>query len=1238
MNRIYRLVLNRATGSMQVASELATSHGSSTHVTGGRICHRSSLNTAMLIALGLVAAPSAFAAVVDFNNDDTITNSVVYDDGFRIGPNGVVTVDVAGGAVVTSSDDVSLGSTTTGNGTLRLTGPGASLAINSGFAQLYVGDAGIGSLILQGGSSATADGLMLVGNQQGSTGNVLVSGAGSALTARNMRVGRSGTGTLDITDGGTVTTTRPYAVVNPYGMSIGNDTTGVGTVNVNNSGVLTTTDNFLVIGNDGKGTLNVGSGGKVNADRGVLLGADINLSDELTSNGTLNVTDGGELNTLQLTIGVRSDSVGAVTVSGTGRINADAVWVGSNGDGSLTVSGGAIVKAATELRAERPTGITDDFGQVGRIAVSGTGSAIEAPRLDVSNELLVESGAALRSTTADVSDSFGNTRTAATLTGAGSTWANSGAMRVLTKLDVLDGAVLNTDTLSISGGLNSSTLSPRIERDQVRVSGAGSAIVAANGVTVGGTVFEPFGVLSASSGGRIDGGSGMTLGTAGYLALGGGMDQWSVADIAPAWSAAEAPGQLSASPILMQVNSGGLVFNHTGDAILSNNISSVPNGNWWVSGQLLQLSGNTRLDGNLTAFGGEINVAGGTLEINSDLYTGQGYTDPGQASVQEIRVAGGTLVFNGTSGFQQQITLGNNTVETVRSSIAAVAGEGILAGNARLGDTLLGNGGTLSPGRNGVGKISIDGDLYFAANSMIGGAITGTSFYDVDVLGNGQSDQIAVSRVAYLGRTSGLSNTADAALRVTALDPSVSYQNGQTYTILEAAGGVQGRFDQVISRSAFLDPSVVYTANQVQLTLAVKDTAPPVTPAPPVDPGTPVTPVTPVDPVTPVTPAPPIAPVTPVTPVAPTVPITPPLVFGTVAISGNQRATAAALDTLQQSGTALALYNGLLIMDADTARAAFDELSGEVHASNRALLLEDRFLREGISQHLRQTSSIAEDGGASGWIAGSGASNRQDGDGSAARGRQNRDGLMAGVDWSFGERWTVGLAAGSESLRQQIQARNASSDVDAVHAGVYGRYRGEAAWINGGASYADYQVDTERTVGLGTGIAQRLGGRYDADAVSAFVEGGWDFELGALTLTPYVAAAYTRLSTDAGVEAGGSAALAIDASKDEVWTSTAGVRASWDISGGSQDGARLEAGLAWQNAAGELRADSRQQFAAGSSAFTVGGVPLARNVGIAELGISLNPSANSRLSLVGQGRAGDGQREIGAQLNWRVAF
>ncbi|PPU98054.1 hypothetical protein XpopCFBP1817_04530 [Xanthomonas populi] len=65
---------------MQVASELATFHGSSARATGS-VSHCALLTTAMLVALGLVTAPSAFAAVLDFNSNDTIASSRMHADG-----------------------------------------------------------------------------------------------------------------------------------------------------------------------------------------------------------------------------------------------------------------------------------------------------------------------------------------------------------------------------------------------------------------------------------------------------------------------------------------------------------------------------------------------------------------------------------------------------------------------------------------------------------------------------------------------------------------------------------------------------------------------------------------------------------------------------------------------------------------------------------------------------------------------------------------------------------------------------------------------------------------------------------------------------------------------------------------------------------------------------------------------------------------------------------------------------
>lgn len=1200
MNRIYRLVFNHTTGLMQVASELASSHSSPAPVVDGTR-RRSALSAAMLVALGLAAVPaqSAFAAVYEFTADETITDTRAYVDGLRVGPTGPVVVEVTGAGRITSNGLVSLGTLAAGDGALNIRGAGASLVVNN--ASVRVGDAGTGTLGLFNGATATvAGGTVSFGHAADAFGVGDVDGAGSALTARQMRVGGAGAGVLTISNGGRVETTMVATpAADQFGMGIGAEAGSIGLVNVTSGGQLVVSDNYLLVGQAGEGTLNIDNGA-VDAGRGLRAGT------ASGGDGSIRIVNNGTLTAQDVDIGYEHGGSGSMQVSGAGStVNAAAMRVSANGDGALRVENGGEVTVSGNVTAEDNVGLPSDAARVGRIEVSGAGSLLSGDRIMTSTHLLVDAGGEIRSNSARIKDSYSATGVA-TLTGNGSRWTNQGEMDIRSNVDVLDGAVIATDTLLISGGTNTMLNAPRLYDQQVRVSGAGAAIEAANGIYVGShLVGEPYGILSASNGGRVAAGTTLTLGTRGYMVLGGGMQSWLTA-AEPVWAGAEAAGALDGSEIAMQVASGGLVFNHTGDIALSNTVRSVVDNNNFTGGRLTQVAGNTTLDGDLTGFGGAINVTGGTLQVDSNLYTGQGYVGSSMAYKQSIDVSGGSLVLNGSAGFQQQIDFGSST-KTVRSSTVLVRGQGVLAGNATVGETTVINGGTLSPGHDGVGAMTIDGDLYFSANNGLAGSLTSGSFYDVDVLGNGQSDLLTVTGKAYLGRSSNLGNTADASVRITGLDPSASYQDGQTYTILDAAGGVQGTFDDVVSQSAFLAPSLAYAGNEVKLTIVVKDGGTPVNPGNPGNPGTPGNGGN------------------------------PPVVFGAVAASGNQRATAAALDSLHQSGQALALYNGLLMLDEAGARAAFDDLSGEIHASNRALLLEDRFLREGIAQRLRPDPGMAV-AGPSAWVAGGGTAKRQDGDGSAARTQQHREGLMAGVDWTVAGSWTIGLAAGSESLRQQLNDRHASADVDAVHGGLYAGFRGEALWINGGASYADYDVDSQRTLGAGTGWAQALNSSYNAHAVSAFAEGGWDMELDALTLTPYVAVAYTRLSTEAGVETGGNAALAIDASKDEVWTTTAGIRASWDISGGKTDAARLEAGLAWQNANGELRADSQHRFVAGSDRFTIGGLPLARNVGIAELGVSVHTSDNSRLSLFAQGRAGDGQREVGAQLNWNLAF
>ena len=193
MNRIYRLVFNRATGAMQVASELASGMSSPAR-TVGATRRRSPLGVAVMAALclGTAAAPSAFAVPYDFTSDEVIGDTRVYADGFFIGNTGTVAIDLVGGGQLTSNGLVSLGTVAGADGTLRVIGPTAYLQMTG--AALRIGEAGTGTLQLLDGGTATSNNTVSLGYGAGGTGNALVRGADSSLTARQLLVGRQGSG------------------------------------------------------------------------------------------------------------------------------------------------------------------------------------------------------------------------------------------------------------------------------------------------------------------------------------------------------------------------------------------------------------------------------------------------------------------------------------------------------------------------------------------------------------------------------------------------------------------------------------------------------------------------------------------------------------------------------------------------------------------------------------------------------------------------------------------------------------------------------------------------------------------------------------------------------------------------------------------------------------------------------------------------------------------------------------
>lgn len=964
------------------------------------------------------------------------------------------------------------------------------------------------------------------------------------------------------------------------------------------------------IGTDSTATVTVSGKGALHAEGAVNLGQNrkgegtliVTGPDAVFTSGHYNGTDVGNLGKgrlliekgaqvdggHQMRVGVGAGSSGVVHVTGEGsRLRLDDLYVGVNGDALLRVDNGGKLQA-DELRVSGGVVSTDQRG--GRLEISGAGSEVDARYAFFGGTLRVTDGGTLKTRDDSKHDTNPELSDPSIITGTGSRWDHVGHLEVLGALDVRDGGVLAADTLRVSGNLLIDNPGTDLRREQLRVTGAGAVIKAKDGILVESDSAIHSAAITASEGGRIEANGELVLGANGYLVLGGAMGD---GDAPFSWNAPVAAGELDDSVVTMTAGSGGVVFNHNGTLNVDHTLRSDRSARSqlvWTGGQLINQAGTTLLGGDLSEFGGMIRVQGGTLVINTDTFAHiDGYKRiPKVQPIQLLLVDDGTLVLNGTSGFRYEKEPGDAS-SSFRTAWATVWGNGTLAGTGTVGNTWVHDGGRLSPGHDGVGIFHVDGDLHINVGGVGPEHVDTKAYLEVDVRADGASDRVKVSGTAHIGIGSTIEGAqGETGVRVTTLDPDTSYQVGQRYTILEADGGVTGGFDDVESSSDFITGTLVQDANAVHLELAL------------------ITEENEQEKLT---------------------------VFGRVARTANQRAVAAALDSLPQSGDALVLYNQLLMQSEEEARRSFDELSGEIHASTRAMLLRDDFVRAGVLGHLQSDRAEAANGSRA-WVAAAGDARSQRGDGSAASRRDHSEGLLLGYDFSFGNGWTVGAVGGRQSLRQNLRDRGSHSEVDALHSGLYMAYRHDALWLRGGVSYADYQIETERRLGAGQPWEQTLEARYKAHAVSTFSEAGFDLELQSLTLTPYMGLAHTALSTQEATETTGTAALTLLPTRHEAWTATAGVRAAWEV----KDGARVEGGLAWQNSSGGRRVSTTQMFATGSDLFTVHATPLARNVALAEVGVVLQPTDNSRVTLFVQGHRGSGERGFAAQASWNVMF
>ncbi len=620
--------------------------------------------------------------------------------------------------------------------------------------------------------------------------------------------------------------------------------------------------------------------------------------------------------------------------------------------------------------------------------------------------------------------------------------------------------------------------------------------------------------------------------------------------------------------------------------------------------------------------GGAVNVLNnGTLYI-AQLAGSIGTLNIGAAAGHTAQDAGtltaGTIQFGNGSG---QIVFNHTTANYVfgtditdiygHGSIRQIAGTTILTGDSSgfTGTTTV-EGGMLSVnGKLGgaldvfaTGRLQGSGTV---GNTSVSGTIApGNSIGTLNVAGNVlfNAGSIYEVEVNAAGQSDRINATGTATINggtVKVLAGAGNYAPSTQYTILTANGGVAGTFTGVTSNLAFLDPTLTYDPTNIYLTLTRNAVS-----------------------------------------------------FQNVGVTRNQIATGSGVESV---GFGSPLYNAVLNLSAGQAQYAFDQLSGEIHASARTALIEDsRFLRNAVNDRIRAAfDSVGASSGAvvtyddgepravaattdrlAVWGRGFGSWGHTNGDGNAARLNRSTGGFFIGADAPVFDTWRLGAVSGYSRTEFNVRDRHSSGTSDNYHVGLYGGTQWGNLAFRTGAAYTWHDLSTSRSA-VFPGYADSLKGGYNASTAQAFGELGYGVRAGNVAFEPFANLAYVSLRTDSFTERGAAAALSGASATTDATFTTLGLRASTAFAMGGIN-ATARGMLGWRHAFGDVTPLAAMTFA-GGSVFTVGGVPIARNAAVGEAGLdfALTRAATFGVSYGGQFGSGVSDQSVKANFNMK---
>ncbi|MBN2022265.1 MAG: PEP-CTERM sorting domain-containing protein [Pirellulales bacterium] len=476
------------------------------------VAHRAAV-LAFLLAAGCIlchhpqASPAAVTTAGDVQPADPTTwtaSTPAY-----VGKTDTGTLALTEGSAVVTRDAYVAYSVDAGACTVNIDGAGSTWTCKSEF---IVGLGGSGTLFITNGGKVSSGSTNCIGQQSGSTGEVTVDGAVSTWTnCGSLCVGSSGSGTLSITNGGGVASDNTG-----YTNYIGRQSGSTGEVTVDGADSTWTNNGSLCVGSSGSGTLSINDGGTVTSSSLNYIGERSGSTGEVTvdgpgstwtitgllyvgysGNGTLNIAQGGFVRVVQDTyVDIYNKDRGAIRFDG-GTLETGSLWADEtklSGTGTIVLHG---IVADRDLVFDTPDDLTTQSftydsqpGQNITVRLNLDGQGPLGAGYTGTGSLVVRDGVEAVSTDGCIGRHPGSTG-AVTIEGPGSTWTIHDRLQVGVSgdgtLNITHGALVrvaggtsvdiyeeNRGTIHFDGGtLDTGTLGA----DETRLTGAGTIIL-----------------------------------------------------------------------------------------------------------------------------------------------------------------------------------------------------------------------------------------------------------------------------------------------------------------------------------------------------------------------------------------------------------------------------------------------------------------------------------------------------------------------------------------------------------------------------------------------------------------------------------------------------------------------------------------------------------------------------------------------------------------------------------------